>query len=348
MGDVFDYHQLVNDLGQIAAKCQEPNLWDDPKGAEKLLKEKSILENKLQRFDLIKNALNDNLEYFELAKSEDDHNLLTDIKKNMLSLKENSYQFEIESLFNQENDINDCFLDINAGAGGTDSCDFALILMRMYERFAQIHKFKTEIVSILDGEEAGIRSATLKISGNFAYGWLRTEIGIHRLVRISPFNANHKRQTSFASIWAYPVIDDEIEIEVLDKDIRVDTFRASGAGGQHVNKTDSAVRFTHIPSGIVVQCQSDRSQIRNRAECMKMLKSRLYELEISKKQQKLNLSESSKSDNSWGHQIRSYVMHPYQLVKDLRSNFETGNIASVLDGQLDAFIKASLTSVKEN
>ncbi len=348
MGDVFDYHQLVNDLGQIAAKCQEPNLWDDPKGAEKLLKEKSILENKLQRFDLIKNALNDNLEYFELAKSEDDQNLLTDIKKNLLSLKENSDQFEIESLFNQENDINDCFLDINAGAGGTDSCDFALILMRMYERFAQIHKFKTEIVSILDGEEAGIRSATLKISGNFAYGWLRTEIGIHRLVRISPFNANHKRQTSFASIWAYPVIDDEIEIEVLDKDIRVDTFRASGAGGQHVNKTDSAVRFTHIPSGIVVQCQSDRSQIRNRAECMKMLKSRLYELEISKKQQKLNLSESSKSDNSWGHQIRSYVMHPYQLVKDLRSNFETGNIASVLDGQLDAFIKASLTSVKEN
>ncbi len=348
MGDVFDYNQLAKDLGQIATKCQEPNLWDDPKGAEKLLKEKSILENKLQRFDLIKNSLNDNLEYFELAKSEDDQNLLSDIKKNLVSLKENSDQFEIEALFNQENDINDCFLDINAGAGGTDSCDFALILMRMYERFAQIHKFKTEIVSILDGEEAGIRSATLKISGNFAYGWLRTEIGIHRLVRISPFNANHKRQTSFASIWAYPVIDDEIEIEVLDKDIRVDTFRASGAGGQHVNKTDSAVRFTHIPSGIVVQCQSDRSQIRNRAECMKMLKSRLYELEISKKQQKLNLSESAKSDNSWGHQIRSYVMHPYQLVKDLRSNFETGNIASVLDGQLDAFIKASLTIVKEN
>ncbi len=348
MGDVFDYHQLVKDLGQISAKCQEPNLWDNPKGAEKILKEKSILENKLQRFDLIKNTLNDNIEYFELAKSEDDQNLLSDIKKNLLSLKENSDQFEIESLFNQENDINDCFLDINAGAGGTDSCDFALILMRMYERFAQIHKFKTEIISILDGEEAGIRSATLKISGNFAYGWLRTEIGIHRLVRISPFNANHKRQTSFASIWAYPVIDDAIEIEVLDKDIRVDTFRASGAGGQHVNKTDSAVRFTHIPSGIVVQCQSDRSQIRNRAECMKMLKSRLYELEISKKQQKLNLSENAKSDNSWGHQIRSYVMHPYQLVKDLRSNFETGNIASVLDGQLDAFIKASLTSVKEN
>ncbi len=348
MGDVFDYNQLSKDLQQISAKSQEPNLWDDPKQAEKILKEKSILENKLQRFDLIKNSLNDNFEYFELAKSENDQNLLSDIKKNLLNLKENSDQFEIESLFNQEHDINDCFLDINAGAGGTDSCDFALILMRMYERFAAIHKFKTEIISILDGEEAGIKSATIKISGNFAYGWLRTEIGIHRLVRISPFNANHKRQTSFASVWAYPVIDDEIEIEVLDKDIRVDTFRASGAGGQHVNKTDSAVRFTHLPSGIVVQCQSDRSQIRNRAECMKMLKSKLYELEINKKQQKLNLSESSKSDNSWGHQIRSYVMHPYQLVKDLRSNFETGNISQVLDGHLDGFIKASLTNVKEN
>lgn len=347
MGDVFDYEKLAKDLQQLSAKCQEPNLWDNQKLAEKTLKEKAIIENKLQRFEAIQSDLKDNLEYFELAKSEDDQSLFLDIKKNLLFLKENSDQFEIESLFNEEHDVNDCFLDINAGAGGTDSCDFALILMRMYERFASLHQFKTEIISILDGEEAGIRSATIKISGNYAYGWLKTEIGIHRLVRISPFNANHKRQTSFASVWVYPALDDDIEIEVLEKDLRVDTFRASGAGGQHVNKTDSAVRFTHIPTGIVVQCQSDRSQLRNRAECMKMLKSKLYELEISKKQQKLDLSESAKSDNSWGHQIRSYVMHPYQLVKDLRTNFETGNIASVLDGYLDGFIKASLISAKK-
>jgi peptide chain release factor 2 len=217
------------------------------------------------------------------------------------------------------------------------------MLLRMYERFAAIKKFKVEIVNILDGEEAGVRSATLKISGKFACGWMRTESGVHRLVRISPFNANDKRQTSFASVWVYPELDDEIEITIDEKDLRVDTFRASGAGGQHVNKTDSAVRMTHLPTNIVVQCQSDRSQLRNRVECMKMLKSRLYELEIQKKKDALAASESSKTDNSWGHQIRSYVLHPYQMVKDLRTNFETGNIQSVLDGEIEGFIKAALT-----
>jgi len=212
----------------------------------------------------------------------------------------------------------------------------------MYDRFANLRKFKVEVVSILDGEEAGIKSATLKISGKFAYGWLRSESGVHRFVRISPFNSNDKRQTSFISVWVYPELDDEIEIEVLEKDLRVDTFRASGAGGQHVNKTDSAVRMTHLPTNIVVQCQSDRSQLRNRAECMKMLKSRLYDLEIKKKKDALAVSEASKTDNSWGHQIRSYVLHPYQLVKDLRTDFETGNIQSVLDGELEGFIKAAL------
>ncbi len=195
----------------------------------------------------------------------------------------------------------------------------------------------------MDGEEAGIRSATLKISGKFAFGWMKTESGVHRLVRISPFNANGKSQTSFTSVWVYPEVDDDIEIEVLEKDLRVDTFRASGAGGQHVNKTDSAVRMTHIPTNIVVQCQSDRSQIRNRAECMKMLKSRLFEMEMQKKKDAQAVSESAKTDNSWGHQIRSYVLHPYQLVKDLRTDFETGNIQSVLDGEIEAFIKAALT-----
>ena len=291
----------------------------------------------------IKNGLNDNREYFDLAKAEADSQLLSDIEKNLTELKKTSDAFEIECLFSGENDANNCFVDFNAGAGGTDSCDFALMLLRMYERFANKRGFKTEIVSILDGEEAGLRSATLKISGRFAFGWMRTESGVHRLVRISPFNANDKRQTSFASVWVYPELDDEIEIEVLEKDLRVDTFRASGAGGQHVNKSDSAVRMTHIPTNIVVQCQSDRSQIRNRAECMKMLKSRLHELEMQKKKAALEKSEAAKTDNSWGHQIRSYVLHPYQMVKDLRTGFESGNIQAVLDGEITGFIKAALT-----
>ena len=233
-------------------------------------------------------------------------------------------------------------MDINAGAGGSDSCDFASMLMRMYHRFCDNHNFKVEIISIIDGDEAGIRSATLKISGIYSYGWLKTESGVHRLVRLSPFNANNKRQTSFSSIWVYPEINDNIDIDISDKDLRIDTYRASGAGGQHVNKTDSAVRITHKPTNIVVQCQNDRSQIKNRASAMKMLKSRLYELELKKKQDKLDKIESTKTDNSWGHQIRSYVMHPYQMVKDLRSSYETSNINAVLDGKIDEFIKSNL------
>ncbi len=297
----------------------------------------------MKQFSAIETGLKDNKEYLALAKLENDSQLLSDVEKNVISLKQVSDSFEIECLFSGEDDANNCFLDINAGAGGTDSCDFGLMLLRMYERFANSRKFKVEIVSILDGEEAGIRSATLKISGRFAFGWLKSESGVHRLVRISPFNANGKRQTSFTSVWVYPELDDEIEVDLQEKDIRVDTFRASGAGGQHVNKTDSAVRMTHFPSGIVVQCQTDRSQIRNRAECMKMLKSRLYDLEMKKKKDALAVTEATKSDNSWGHQIRSYVLHPYQLVKDLRTGFETGNIQSVLDGEIDGFIKSVLT-----
>jgi peptide chain release factor 2 len=293
---------------------------------------------------VIESALKDNREYSDLAKIENDAQLLKDTEKNLLILKKDSDSFEVECLFSGETDLNNCFVDINAGAGGTDSCDFGLMLLRMYERFANLKKFKVEIVSMMDGEEAGIRSATIKISGRFAYGWMKTESGVHRLVRISPFNANGKRQTSFTSVWAYPEVDDEIEIVIEEKDLRVDTFRASGAGGQHVNKTDSAVRMTHLPTNIVVQCQSDRSQIRNRAECMKMLKSRLFEMEIKKKKDVLAATESQKTDNSWGHQIRSYVLHPYQLVKDLRTDFETGNIQAVLDGEIEGFIKAALTS----
>ncbi len=343
MRGAFDPRKLQSQLDELNKIAEDPTLWDNKEKAQKILKEKSLVEEKLNKFNNLKNLLNDNLSYLELAEIENDSQLLNDAESNLNSLKKLSDNFEIECLFSAENDINNCFVDINAGAGGTDSCDFALMLLRMYERFANIRGFKTEIIDILDGEEAGIRSAILKISGRYAFGWLKNEIGIHRLVRISPFNSNGKRQTSFASIWAYPEIDDEINIEIQEKDLRVDTFRASGAGGQHVNKTDSAVRITHLPTSIAVQCQSDRSQIRNRVEALKMLKSRLYELEIKKKQEALDVKENSKSDNSFGHQIRSYVLHPYQLVKDLRTDYETGNIQAVLDGEIEGFIKAMLT-----
>lgn len=330
-------------LADLSKKVEDPSLWEKQNEAQKILKEKSVIEDQLQQFLAIEKTLNDNREYFILAKSEADLQLLNDIEKNLLSLKKTTETFEVECLFSGEVDTNNCFLDINAGAGGTDSCDFASMLLRMYERFANSKKFKVEIVNMLHGEEAGIRSATLKICGRFAFGFLKTESGVHRLVRISPFNSNGKRQTSFASVWVYPEIDDEIAIEVQEKDLRIDVFRSSGPGGQSVNTTDSAVRMTHLPTNIVVQCQNDRSQIRNRAECMQMLKSRLYDLEMKKKKDALAVAESQKTDNSWGHQIRSYVLHPYQLVKDLRSGFESGNIQAVLDGEIEGFIKAALT-----
>ena len=272
MRGAFDPRKLQSQLDELNKIAEDPTLWDNKEKAQKILKEKSLIEEKLNKFNNLKNLLNDNLSYLELAEIENDSQLLNDVENNLNSLKKIADNFEIECLFSAENDINNCFVDINAGAGGTDSCDFALMLLRMYERFANIRGFKCEIIDILDGEEAGIRSAILKISGRYAFGWLKNEIGIHRLVRISPFNSNGKRQTSFASVWAYPEIDDEINIEIQEKDLRVDTFRASGAGGQHVNKTDSAVRITHLPTNIAVQCQSDRSQIRNRAEALKMLK----------------------------------------------------------------------------
>lgn len=340
---VFDPQLLSSKLSSINQQIEDPQLWDDKDKAQKILKEKSFIEDKLKSFYDLKNSFQNNLEFLELAESENDLQLINDIYQQIQILKKNSDDFEIECLFSAENDINNCFVDINSGAGGTDSCDFSLMLLRMYERFANLHNFKCEIIDILDGEEAGIRSAILKISGKYAFGWLKNEIGIHRLVRISPFNSNGKRQTSFSSVWVYPEINDEITIEIADKDLRIDTFRASGAGGQHVNKTDSAVRITHLPTNIAVQCQSDRSQIRNRTEAMKMLKSKLYELEMNKKKLNQESQENSKSDNSFGHQIRSYVLHPYQLVKDLRTNHETGNIQAVLDGNIDAFIKAMLT-----
>lgn len=346
MRGVFDPDNLSIKLKELETLTQDENLWNDKNNAQKILREKSLISEKLEQYQNLIQNFNDNLDYLNLANSENDQSLLNDIITNLKTIAKQVTDFEIECLFAGENDQNNCFVDINAGAGGTDSCDFALMLLRMYERFANLRNFKSEIIDIVAGEEAGIRGATLKISGRFAYGWLKHEAGVHRLVRISPFNANGKRQTSFASVSINAEIDDEINIEILEKDLRIDTYRASGAGGQHVNKTDSAIRITHLPSNIVVQCQSDRSQIKNRLEAMKLLKAKLYDLELQKKKTAQQIFEDNKSDNSFGHQIRSYVLHPYQLVKDLRSNYETGNIQAVLDGEIEQFIKAMLTLQK--
>lgn len=342
LGSVFDVKNLEEKLIYLKNEANNPDLWNDNLKAQKVLKEKSAIKNRLESFYEIANSYNDLKDFYQLAKSENDENALKEVASEILALQEKSDNLEIEAMFSSEFDGNNCFVDINAGAGGTDSCDFAMMLLRMYERFCVNHNFNCEIVDFIDGDEAGVRSCAVKISGKNAFGWLKSEIGVHRLVRISPFNASGKRQTSFASVWVYPEIDDEIEIEILEKDLRIDTYRASGAGGQHVNKTDSAVRITHLPTNIAVQCQSSRSQIKNRAEAMKMLKSRLFEAELAKKKNVQEKQEESKTDNSWGHQIRSYVLHPYRLVKDLRSGYEENNADKVLNGEIENFIKSVL------
>ena len=277
-----------------------------------------------------------------MGEAEGDAAIVKEAEAALEALRERAAKRELESLLSGEADANDCFLEVHAGAGGTESQDWAEMLLRMYVRWAEQHDFSIEWLAESPGEEAGIKSATIRIKGPNAFGWLKTESGVHRLVRISPFDSSARRHTSFASVWVYPVIDESIEVEVPDKDLRVDTYRSSGAGGQHVNKTDSAVRITHLPSGIVVQCQSNRSQHRNRAEAMNMLRARLYELELKKREEQAEAREAEKTEIGWGHQIRSYVLRPYQMVKDLRTGVETGNAPGVLDGNLDPFLTASL------
>jgi peptide chain release factor 2 len=281
----------------------------------------------------------------ELLKTDEDEEMMQELKLQFDQLIVTAKKMELECLFAGEADANDCFLEVHAGAGGVESHDWAEMLMRMYLRFAEQAEFVTTIVDEVAGEEAGIKSVTIKIEGRNAFGWLRTERGVHRLVRISPFNAAGKRQTSFAGVWVYPTVEDEIKIEINEKDIRVDTYRASGAGGQHVNKTDSAVRITHLPTRIAVQCQSNRSQHRNREEAFKMLKAKLYELELRKQEEKFQQDSQSKTDNSWGNQIRSYVLQPYQMVKDHRTNYETSDVEAVLGGDLNDMILHNLTRV---
>ncbi len=309
-----------------------------------MLRERNRLATQTEAVHTIERETEDALTLAELAEAEGDPSVHAEAEAALRRISEEAKRREIESLLAGEADGNDCYLEVNAGAGGTEAQDWAEMLLRMYTRWAEQHGYKVTMLEESEGEQAGIKSATIQVSGMNAYGWLKTEAGVHRLVRISPFDANARRQTSFASVWVYPVVDDSIEVEINPADLKVDTFRASGAGGQHVNKTESAIRITHVPSGIIVACQNDRSQHRNRATAMEMLKSRLYEMELQKREEAAAASESAKRDIGWGHQIRSYVLAPYQLVKDLRTNFESGNPDAVLNGDLDAFMAASLAS----
>lgn len=300
------------------------------------------MQHAVSRVNSLHQQLHELTELWELAHGEHDHALMEETEASLLTLRDHAKKLELQSLLSGEADSNDCFLEINAGAGGTEAQDWVAMLARMYSRWADGKKYKIEILHEHAGEEAGLKSIALQITGFQAYGWLKTESGVHRLVRISPFDSNSRRHTSFASVWVYPVVDDTIDVTIEEKDLRIDTYRASGAGGQHVNKTESAIRITHLPTGIVVQCQNDRSQHRNRAQAMDMLKSRLYELELRKKEEKRSAQSAQKTDIGWGHQIRSYVLQPYQIVKDLRTDVEKGNAQGVLDGDIDDFLEASL------
>ncbi len=306
------------------------------------MRDRNRLESGIKTIDDMVQELEDNIELIAMGEAEDDTDTITEAEAAITALKTRTAKAEIETLLSGEADANDCYLEINAGAGGTEAQDWAEMLLRMYTRWADAHGYKVEWLEESDGEEAGIKSATIKINGHNAYGWMKTESGVHRLVRISPYDSSARRHTSFASAWVYPVVDDTIDIVVEDKDLRVDTYRASGAGGQHINKTDSAIRLTHIPTGIIVQCQNDRSQHKNRAEAMKMMKARLYEAELQRREAESQAEHDAKTDIGWGHQIRSYVLQPYQMVKDLRTNAETSNTGAVLDGDIDAFMEAAL------
>ena len=306
------------------------------------MRERTKLEQSIEEVRAIEQELEDNITLIELGETEDDEGTLNEADAMLELLRARSAKRELETLLSGEADSNDCFLEVHAGAGGTESQDWAEMLVRMYVRWADAHDYKVEWLEESPGEEAGIKSATIKISGYNAYGWLKTESGVHRLVRISPYDSAARRHTSFSSAWVYPVIDESIDVAFEDKDLRVDTYRASGAGGQHVNKTDSAIRITHIPTGIVVQCQNDRSQHRNRAAAMDMLRARLYERELKIREEQAQAEHDAKTDIGWGHQIRSYVLQPYQMVKDLRTEVETSNTQGVLDGDLDQFMAASL------
>jgi peptide chain release factor 2 len=340
-GGIFEFDAKRRRLDEVIKLAEDPALWSDQRRAQDLGRERKSLEAVVGTLERVTQGLRDTGELLDLARAENDEATLLSVAADVAGLEKTIADLEFRRMFSHPMDPNNCFVDIQAGSGGTEAQDWAAMLQRMYVRFAERRGFDVEVLEESPGEVAGIKSASLKISGDYAYGTLRTESGVHRLVRKSPFDSNARRHTSFASVFVYPEVDETIEIEINPADLRVDTFRASGAGGQHVNKTDSAIRITHLPSGIVVQCQTDRSQHRNRAEAMSMLRARLYEAELRKREEEKQKMEDSKTDIGWGHQIRSYVLDQSRI-KDLRTNVEIGNTQGVLDGDLDPFISASL------
>ena len=342
-GGIFDYENKSERIVEVLRELEEPTVWDDPERAQALGKERASLELVVKTIDDMDNGLSDTKEMLLMAQEEGDGSLLESISEDIDDFEKRLAELEFRRMFSGEMDANNTFLDIQSGSGGTEAQDWADMLLRMYLRWGEQHGFKTELIEVSPGDVAGIKSATIKYEGDYAFGWLRTETGVHRLVRKSPFDSGNRRHTSFASVFVSPEIDDNIDIEINPADLRVDTYRASGAGGQHVNKTDSAVRLTHLPTGAVVQCQSDRSQHKNRDQAMKLLRAKLYEMEMQKRNADKQALEDSKSDIGWGSQIRSYVLDQSRI-KDLRTGVETGNTQAVLDGDLDQFIEASLKS----
>ncbi len=340
-GGIFDYANKKDRLEEVLRQLEDPEIWNDVELAQKLGQERAQLETITTTIEELDTGIGDTQDLLELAKEENDIATIDEIENDVSAMAKNLEKLEFKRMFSGEMDTSNAFIDVQAGSGGTEAQDWANMLLRMYLRWGEQNNFKTEIIEISDGEVAGIKSATVKYSGPYAYGMLRTETGVHRLVRKSPFDSGNRRHTSFASVFAYPEIDDSIEVDINPADLRIDTYRASGAGGQHVNRTDSAVRITHLPTNIVVQCQNDRSQHKNKAEAMSMLKARLYELELQKQREEQQAVEETKSDIGWGSQIRSYVLDQSRI-KDLRTNVETGNTQAVLDGDLNPFIEASL------
>ncbi len=347
LGGIFEKNKIKEKIQTFNKKIVQENFWKEKLSAQKILKEKKFLENIFDDFNSTVKELANLEQLLELAAKENDIVVTKDCEKKINLLLNQIKKTEVSCFLSEENDHLDTYLEIHAGAGGTESQDWAQMLRRMYSKWIEKKKSKFEIINEHRGDEAGIKSSTLKITGPYMYGWLKSESGVHRLVRISPFDSGARRHTSFASVWVYPVVDDSIKIDIQEKDIRVDTYRSSGAGGQHVNTTDSAVRITHLPTNIVVQCQNERSQHKNKETCFNMLKARLYKYEIQKKDEASENLAKSKTDIGWGHQIRSYVLQPYQLVKDLRNNLENTDPDSVLDGDIDEFLEAALYQTKD-
>ena len=345
-GVIFDKIQSKEKLQELEKKINLPEFWNDNKNAQIILKEKNFLEKILEDTKSYNIELQDIKELITLSEKDSDSKFISEIESNLVSLEKKIKQIELFCFLSGKNDERDVYLEIHAGAGGTESQDWAEMLRRMYIRWAEKKSYNYSLISETKGEEAGFKSSTIRINGKYCYGFLKYESGVHRLVRISPFDSNKRRHTSFSSVWVYPVVDENIDIEINDKDLRIDTYRSSGAGGQHVNTTDSAVRITHIPSNIVVQCQNERSQHKNKETAMNMLKARLHELEIKKKEEENKTIESNKTDIGWGHQIRSYVLQPYQLVKDNRTGYERSDPEKILDGDIDSFLESALYKLK--